>query len=150
MVSRFSKLSALTWDERQLLALAALLLPLTWLALKLRGLSHLHARLSALPASRSESSGDLAPDRMGYLVNAAASHSLFPASCLTRSLLLAWLLQRRGVSSRLRIGVRKAGDALDAHAWVECEGRPVNDAPDVAERFTPFDGPLSPGSFTAP
>jgi hypothetical protein len=32
------------------------------------------------------------------------------------------VLVRRGVSSRLCLGVAKKGAALDAHAWVECDG----------------------------
>jgi len=45
-----------------------------------------------------------------------------PATCLRRSLVLYALLERRGVSSRLRFGVAKRGPALAAHAWVECDG----------------------------
>ena len=45
-----------------------------------------------------------------------------PATCLRRSLVLYALLERRGVSSRLRFGVAKRGPAFAAHAWVECDG----------------------------
>jgi hypothetical protein len=45
-----------------------------------------------------------------------------PATCLRRSLVLHALLERRGVSSRLRFGVAKRGPAFTAHAWVECDG----------------------------
>lgn len=76
-------------------------------------------------------------------VNIAARHTPFPATCLTRSLLLDWLLQRRGVTSDLRIGVRLTEGALDAHAWVEYKGIPVNDLPYVASQFASF-GELVP------
>jgi len=46
----------------------------------------------------------------------------FPATCLRQSLVLYALLERRGVPSRLCLGVAKQGPALDAHAWIECDG----------------------------
>jgi hypothetical protein len=46
----------------------------------------------------------------------------FPATCLRQSLVLYGLLERRGVSSRFCLGVAKRGAALDAHAWIECNG----------------------------
>jgi len=48
----------------------------------------------------------------------------------------------QGVPAELRIGVRTQ-EGFSAHAWVEVGGQPVNDAPDVAERFAPFDDSLS-------
>lgn len=48
----------------------------------------------------------------------------------------------------LRIGVKLDQGRLDAHAWVEADGIPINDAPDVAQRFAAFQQPLSPESFT--
>ena len=43
---------------------------------------------------------------------------------MTRALALMLLLRRRGYPAELRIGVRPSGeDRLDAHAWVEGEGR---------------------------
>jgi hypothetical protein len=46
----------------------------------------------------------------------------FPATCLRRSVVLYGLLERRGVPSRVCFGVAKSGIAIDAHAWVECDG----------------------------
>jgi hypothetical protein len=68
---------------------------------------------------------------------------LGPENCLVRSLCLQWLLRRRGVASELRIGARLVGGQLESHAWVEVDGRPVNDAPDVAERYAAFEGALA-------
>ena len=66
-----------------------------------------------------------------------------PSNCLTRSLLLVWLLRRRGVSTDLRIGVRLSQGNLEAHAWVEHEGSAINEASDIGARFAAFDAPLS-------
>ena len=45
--------------------------------------------------------------------------------CLVQSLTLAALLARRGVHGTVVIGVQPGGDVLDAHAWVEVDGRPL-------------------------
>jgi hypothetical protein len=51
------------------------------------------------------------------------------ATCLRQALLLHWLLRRRGLQPELRIGVRKQGEALDAHAWMELDGHPLQSSP---------------------
>ena len=62
------------------------------------------------------------------------------ARCLGRSLVLWFLLRRRGIDAELVIGAdMPRGGELPAHAWVEVAGEPVNDAPDVRERFGSFD-----------
>jgi hypothetical protein len=50
----------------------------------------------------------------------------------------------------LRIGVRLSEGKLDAHAWVEHTGIPINDRPDVSTDFAPFAEPVSPNFFTTP
>jgi len=147
MNKRIAKFRALSWPERKLLFYSMLLLPLFWVGLRVFGLPRLRgwlngsARIDQPPRTRE----DL--EAMGALVNIAGNHAPWPSTCLTRSLLLGWLLGRRGVRSELRIGVRLDEGRLDAHAWVEYEGKPINDAFDVATRFAPFDEPLSPGLF---
>lgn len=68
----------------------------------------------------------------------AAQMQPIPAQCLARSLTLHWWLRREGAPSVLRIGVAKDGSQLDAHAWVELGGAPVNGAPDEIAPFTPL------------
>ena len=60
-------------------------------------------------------------------------------SCLVRTLALTELLERAGVPGAcIRVGVRRDGDTLDAHAWVELDGRVIGDDPYVARRFAPL------------
>jgi hypothetical protein len=59
-------------------------------------------------------------------------------NCLVRSLALFGVLRRAGIAAELRIGVDRTASALQAHAWVEVDGTPVNDAADVAARYAPF------------
>jgi hypothetical protein len=143
--SRYSRFRTLSRQQQGMLLVATVYLPFFWLGLRALGLSRLQVFLLRWPhASKPTSTTSKAEvQALGEAVNIAARHTLGPRSCLTRSLLLGWLLRRRGVQSQLRIGVRLTNGRLDAHAWVECEGVPVNDQPDVSTRFASF-GDLVP------
>jgi hypothetical protein len=73
-------------------------------------------------------------------INAAARYPRPWARCLQRSLALCLLLERRGFNTQLKIGVRKSGGDLEAHAWVEYFGKVLNDSQDVACNFTLMNG----------
>jgi hypothetical protein len=130
------------------LAEAMLFLPLFWIALRVLGLPRLCAWLSSSPTvvRRSPSNEELAA--IATMVNIAGNHVPFPSTCLTRSLLLKWLLRRRGVDSDVRIGTRLTRGQFEAHAWVEHNGTPLNDQPDIATRFAAFDEPVSARLFS--
>ena len=147
---RVAQFRALSHADRLVFLSSAARLPLIWLALRLMGLAQLQALLQRghLPTATPLHLPDI--QRLGALVNTAACHTPFPATCLSRSLLLVWLLNRRGVKSDLRIGVRLTGGLLEAHAWVECNGVPVNDRPDVIGQFEPFGDPVPAAAFDAP
>ena len=133
--NRFLQFNTRSRVQQHTLLTAWACLPLFWLGLRVLGLQHFQAWLlktSTRPA-RDLTLSDI--QLLGEAVNIAARHTPFPATCLTRSLLLGWLLRRRGVQSDLRIGVRLIQGALDAHAWVECAGLPVNDRPDLINQF---------------
>jgi hypothetical protein len=46
------------------------------------------------------------------------------SSCLVEALALAWMVRRRRLRARVRIGVARSGGRLLAHAWVEAPGLP--------------------------
>lgn len=75
--------------------------------------------------------------RLAWLVDLAGR--LTRRRCLARSLALARVFGRRGLTTDVRIGVRTAEGALSAHAWVEWRGRVLNNHPDHLERFAPFE-----------
>ena len=151
-LSRLARFSALTLSQQRMLLAAWFLLPFFWLGLSKLGLARLHALLQRRRLTVNPGSALALPEiqALGEAVNIAARHSPFPATCLTRSLLLDWLLQRRGIWSQLRIGVRLTQGMLDAHAWVECEGVPVNDLPDIATQFASFGDLIPLRAFQAP
>jgi hypothetical protein len=152
MPPRYSKLArflALSWPERRTLLAALALLPPFWLALRVVGVQRLQARLHRKARPGNAPALDELK-RTGALVNAAAQRVLGADNCLTRSLYLWWLLRRRGVYCQLRIGVRMNEGALEAHAWVEHDGIPVNDRPDVSDHFPAFDDAVSPSRLILP
>ncbi len=63
------------------------------------------------------------------------------ATCLAQALTLRTLLGLLGQPARLRIGVRKNADALEAHAWVESGGRVVIGGMRGLARFTALETP---------
>jgi hypothetical protein len=67
----------------------------------------------------------------------AMSRSLRLTGCLVRALAADSMLVRRQQSSRLRLGVVKRGDALEAHAWLESDDRIIIGA-DSRRSFTPL------------
>jgi hypothetical protein len=59
----------------------------------------------------------------------------FRPRCLPRALLLAALLRRRRIGADLCLGARTDG-AFDAHAWIEIDGWPVNEAADLRAAYS--------------
>jgi hypothetical protein len=73
--------------------------------------------------------------RVRRFVDIAARHHVHPMTCLRRALVLQRMLRARGADAQLRIGVRRDGGALEAHAWVECEDQVIGQPEIVAERY---------------
>jgi Transglutaminase-like superfamily len=151
-MSRLARLKALSPAQRRTLLIAWLWLPFFWLGLRVLGLPRLQVWLQRRPlAVRLASTLDVPKmQALGEAVNIAARYSPFPATCLSRSLLLGWLLRRCGVGSDLHIGVRMRQGVLEAHAWVEFAGVPVNDMPDIGIQFASFGDLIPLEAFQAP
>lgn len=136
---------------------AAAVNPIMLAVLRIRGTraaAHLVRRASArkLAARRRPINEQTIAEakRASAWVNRGAAWPMPTVTCLARSLTGQLLLQRRGIESVLRIGVRPAigeeGDASSSllfHAWVEVGDVPVNDTLDIGDRFLPF--PLEEG-----
>jgi hypothetical protein len=114
-------------------------MPMFWLRLRWGGISQFQKFLVRPDGKRPASLSAPRAEAIGLLVNSAARYSPGPATCLTRSLVLAWLLRQLGPPALVRIGVRFVEGTLRAHAWVELDGQPVNDSPDIAGQFASFD-----------
>ena len=60
------------------------------------------------------------------------------AACLEQSLALYLLLRRRGVAADLKLGVQPL--PFYAHAWVEVDGRPVDERAGLTLQLATFSG----------
>lgn len=131
---RLRKYLALSPAGRAIVLLSLLLLPVVASLLKARGMERTRAWLDRLALFAAGGTSALAPREIATLVGVAAS--LLQARCLPRSLVLWHFLRDRDTAAEIRLGVTKLADgSLSAHAWVECEGVPLNDGPDVFERY---------------
>lgn len=132
-MTRLARFLALPAAERAVLLQALFWLPVTAMRLRLLGL----ARPAPVPVPGAAASA-VAPTRIVEIVAIASRHGLVRGNCLSQSLALQRVLHASGVPAQLRIGARRSCGGLEAHAWIEHDGRPLNDAPDVAERYPPF------------
>lgn len=142
-------LERLRWlqrGERRLLVEAPVVLPAVALALRMRGLRWVQARLRLGEPTPGTGVGDVGlARRIAWCVYAGAAHGPWPANCLQRSVVTLWYLKRRQIEGQLRIGVRRGTDGrLDFHAWVEHDGHVINDEPDVRRRYATFDRAVEP------
>lgn len=80
---------------------------------------------------------------ISWALDTVAASSWINAACLPRALAAYAMLRRRGILSRLRLGVARDGESVSAHAWVEVGKEKVVGGSE-AERFTPIAdfGPL--------
>ena len=81
------------------------------------------------------------PERIAWAIGHAGG-CWGNATCLARALAAQRMLRRRGVASRVSIGVvggerQGATSSLIAHAWLEVGGRILVGGPDVS-RYTPL------------
>ncbi len=122
---------------------ASLLLPLAGLALHLLGVR----RALRLFAGDLRFAGVSAPqtaERVARDVERAGrEYSPYPVDCLVRSLVVVWLLRRRGIAAEFRLGVRTLTGRFEAHAWVEHGGVPLGEDADVARVFDAFEFPAA-------
>jgi hypothetical protein len=125
---------------------ALVLLPAAAAALRRWGYNRVRAWLLRLPGAAPAPKGGADPavvvGDVWAMVHLAARRGPWRPNCLQRSITLWWLLHRRGVATELRFGVRPgAGGGVPAfHAWVEREGRVLNDRADIAREYLPFGG----------
>ena len=131
MWERLRRFSALERPARSLFLRATVLLPLVALSLRWRGFRATQATLQrSLLNDNQEREAALVSKSaamIAHMVNAADRHGLVHPSCLAKSLTLWWLLARQGISSHLRIGIRKKEEKFEAHAWVERDGIALNE-----------------------
>ena len=88
--------------------------------------------------SKTEDANGVDASVIERMVFSAARYGIVGGNCLSRSLTLCYLLKRAGFNASLRLGGRRQGQSFEAHAWVELDGRSLDDPDDIHEPFTPF------------
>ena len=129
---------------RRLLGLeAVVLMPVGSMWLRLGGLGRMQRAIVSRTDHRQ--TGRVEEHLTATLVLAVESAArVWHANCLRRSVTLWWMMRRRGLDPQLRIGVRSTDQTPAFHAWLELDGRVLNDADDVAAHYTPFDRSATP------
>jgi transglutaminase superfamily protein len=136
--------SRLTKAERLVALEAAFGLTSTWIALRTVGFRRWRKVLESL-ATRKKTNAPTTEVPMRKIANvvrmeeAAARNLFFDTNCLEQSLVLWWLLQKRGVEADLLIGARKDANRFEAHAWVEFAGAALNSTGEGHLHFVPFE-----------
>ena len=76
-------------------------------------------------------------DRVYMAVNYACVWYPKQALCLQRSFVTTYLLRKHGVAAEMVLGAQKL--PFKAHAWVEVDGRTVNERSNVQATYTVWD-----------
>ena len=85
--------------------------------------------------SKTEEPGTI--DRVCMAVNYACVWYPKQALCLQRSFVTTFLLRKRGVAAQLILGAQKL--PFKAHAWVEVDGRSINERSNVQATYAVWD-----------
>jgi len=96
----------------------------------------LHKKVREYPVRSLPTSPD-AVERICAAVDLASIWYWKPVLCLQRSAATACLLKRHGVRAQMILGAQQM--PFKAHAWVEVDGRVVNDKPYMREIYAVLD-----------
>ncbi len=147
MWRRFWNLGA---DRRGLVIEAAVALTATWIGLRVAGYNRWRRVLNRLAPRKVKQPITADPlvfgsaQAIARFELSAARHLFLRTNCLEQSLVLCWLLHRRGIPAGLRIGAHKREGRFEAHAWVELDGTVLNQDQGQHLHFAPFDRPIAP------
>jgi Transglutaminase-like superfamily len=126
-MSPFLKLWRLDPAERRLVLGAAVVAGGVRVGLSLLPFGRLQRILTLL--ARGHAKHPIPAGRIAWAV-AAAGRRVPGATCLVQALAAQVLLARHGHVAELRIGVARATEGIEAHAWLERDGEPIFGEPD--------------------
>lgn len=134
MIRRVRSFCRLAPGEQRLFLSAFFWLGVAKLGLALCSFPALTRWLSARASVRKNLTQPITVSRIVWAVTTAAWYFPTACACLPQALAAQVLLGRRNHPAEVKIGVTKAEGqvTLEAHAWLECEGRIVLGGPDVS------------------
>lgn len=100
------------------------------------GFGKLHGLVRRCPVVRRNAREDITA-RICRAVEEACVWYVKRTYCLERSVVTTWLLRLHGIHARLVIGFRPV--PMESHAWVEVNGKVVNDRPQYQKFFRVLD-----------
>ena len=134
---RFLRLST---PERNLLLKAAFLLGVITLGLRILSFQTMRRLLigTGQKTAGRRHTDQSSANRIAWAVR-TASRYIPTATCLPQALAVYVLFRQQGYPAQLHIGVAKGeGEKLQAHAWVESQGRIVVGGSRDVSRYTPL------------
>ena len=127
--------------RRMYLREAAVMIILARLAVRFISTAHIFSWADRSPRRINRFAGDEA-QWIAWAIENVAEKPWLNALCLPRALAAHAMLRRRGIASRLCLGVVRDGSDLAAHAWIEVGKRKIETNPDDARfaRLAEFGG----------
>ncbi len=130
--------------ERLLVIRTSLFIPIVEFWLRRTSVKVCNASLNQLadwmPPYRRKVNSIKQAERIATLITYANRRfSIYPADCLTKSLVLSYSLQRLGHNAELCLGARRFTGQFEAHAWIEVDGNPVGEELSVNTIYTRFE-----------
>ena len=126
----------LAWPQRRLTVRALIALPVANRLIRRRSFAVAEQWCANTALLRATNTSPLSPAEIGAAAQAAVA-ALRPLgiSCMPQAAVLRSLLRAAGFDGQIRFGAHRTAGGLEAHAWVEVDGEPVNELPDIAQRF---------------
>lgn len=144
MIRALRRVMALSNDDKRTVFRLATLVPTVELGLRLFGFRRVSRWVWQDVPVASEPPDNVSRTlaRTASLSRAVNRRWFIFGRCLARSLALARVLQQAGIDVELRFGQRVEAGAFSAHAWLEHDGMPINEAQDIRDSYTAFEKPI--------
>ena len=140
----------LTWRDRLLVIRAGFWIPVVEIWMRTRGFQHCQRGLRKIAAYLPTSGGEENLSRAQHIAALVEKGnrrcSPYIADCLTRSLVLQYILHRKNIEADLKLGVRTLTGQFEAHSWVEYKDTPLGEQESVRQIYTAFDWTRTPSS----
>jgi len=146
----FAGWRGLAAEERTWLVRALMDLPLLRASLASRGYSATLQRIEQAKSTQprtAECSDIERAVRLAKIAEIAGRRGIVTATCLPQSLWTYRMLRGWGLLPILRLGVRRSGGSMQAHAWVELQGTPLGSG---ARGHVPVHEHAHPGRMPPP
>ena len=145
LLHELQKLRCMPSRDRKLFLQVALIVPFIEMSLRLVGFKRASSWLRRFARTTETAANPEAEvERHRRLLFLLHRRIPFVGGCLARAIAIWFLLQRKGIATDLRFGVRRRTGTLEVHAWVEYKEKPLTLDPRVQEHYSFFPGPTLP------